>query len=378
MITIKAVIGANYGDEGKGRMTDYFAYMAAKPCIVVCTNGGAQRGHTVVTDDGIQHIFHHFGSGTLGGADTYLPAEYIVNPMIFMKEYKELQNYNFQVYMNWNCLCSTPYDMMINQIIEEERGINKHGSCGVGIWETILRNEATVGDMVKMTCDEIHNYLRGVRDTYFINRIKSKNISIPKRWCDIYFSEQLVENYIRDFQHMIENVEFKTDSILQRYQTVIFENGQGLLLDQNIKNSQYSTPSNTTSRNIKQIIDKVFDDDYEFEVCYVTRTYLTRHGNGELTSECDIPKWINSSTETNVWNKNQGIFRYGNINMTDVVKRVKEDYFNYWSGYNSRISIVLTHVDEFMSTEHWCALKGINTIYRSFGERRSDIVRGEN
>ena len=48
---LKAIIGANYGDEGKGKMTDYFAAEAAKnrkSCIVVLSNGGAQRGHTVI------------------------------------------------------------------------------------------------------------------------------------------------------------------------------------------------------------------------------------------------------------------------------------------------------------------------------------------
>ena len=63
MKDIKIVIGANFGDEGKGLMVDYFSQ---KPnSIVVCSNGGAQRGHTVTTPNGIRHIFHHFGSGVL-------------------------------------------------------------------------------------------------------------------------------------------------------------------------------------------------------------------------------------------------------------------------------------------------------------------------
>ena len=54
MKNVKVVIGANFGDEGKGLMTDYFSYEAKKnkkSCIVVCHNGGAQKGHTVVTKD---------------------------------------------------------------------------------------------------------------------------------------------------------------------------------------------------------------------------------------------------------------------------------------------------------------------------------------
>lgn len=57
MKDIKIVCGSNWGDEGKGLMTDYFSQ---KPnSIVVCSNGGAQRGHTVTTPDRIRHVFHH-------------------------------------------------------------------------------------------------------------------------------------------------------------------------------------------------------------------------------------------------------------------------------------------------------------------------------
>ena len=68
MPSVKVVIGANFGDEGKGLMTDYFCAEAIKKnesCIVALCNGGAQRGHTVVTPDGTRHVFHHFGSGTI-------------------------------------------------------------------------------------------------------------------------------------------------------------------------------------------------------------------------------------------------------------------------------------------------------------------------
>ena len=50
-LIIKAVIGANYGDEGKGLVTNYFCKQFAdnnQKCAVICTNGGAQRGHTVM------------------------------------------------------------------------------------------------------------------------------------------------------------------------------------------------------------------------------------------------------------------------------------------------------------------------------------------
>ena len=373
MATFKAVIGANWGDEGKGRMVDYFASKAIGSCIVVCTNGGAQRAHTVVTDDGRSHIFHHFGSGTLAGADTYLPATFIVNPIIFMQEYKELIGNHFVVYMNPNCLCSTPYDMITNQIIEEERGDRKHGSCGMGIWETVLRNEATVGEMCKMTGEELRTYLCGVRDTYFANRIANKGIDgIPTRWSQIYYSEGLINHYISDFQEMMKHVILEDNDILRPYDNIIFENGQGLLLDQNIPNSQWSTPSNTGSTNIREIVDELVGNDFvDLEICYVSRSYLTKHGAGDFPEECS-GAWfvVNQLSETNVWNKNQGEFRYGRLDINNLIKRTDKDYGDNWFGRHVNRSYAITHVDEF----------NINTTdiklpkYYSYGPERNKII----
>lgn len=106
MKDIKIVIGANWGDEGKGLMTDYFSQ---KPnTIVVCSNGGAQRGHTVVTLDSIRHVFRHFGSGTFNGASTYLSEDFICNPIIFRQEYEELKNLGYapKTYINNKCISS--------------------------------------------------------------------------------------------------------------------------------------------------------------------------------------------------------------------------------------------------------------------------------
>ena len=94
MKDIKIVIGANFGDEGKGKLTDYYTKNADN-CIVVCSNGGAQRGHTVLKSDGTRHVFHHFGSGTLNGADTYLPEDFILNPLVFREEWEELKKKGF-------------------------------------------------------------------------------------------------------------------------------------------------------------------------------------------------------------------------------------------------------------------------------------------
>ena len=169
MRNIKIVIGANFGDEGKGLMTDYFCHQAEQRnenCIVVLHNGGAQRGHTVTTPTGIKHIFHHFGSGTFCGADTYCSKDFILNPMIFSQEFDELKvlGYEPKVYIHPLCKITTPFDMILNQIIEEHRSGNRHGSCGVGIYETLLRTKENrysifFGELLFLTDEQIKKRL---------------------------------------------------------------------------------------------------------------------------------------------------------------------------------------------------------------------------
>ena len=84
------VIGANYGDEGKGLMTDFLCRQHSAD-LVVRFNGGAQAGHTVVTPEGERHVFHHIGSGYFAGVPTYLSKFFVSNPVLFKQEYQELR-----------------------------------------------------------------------------------------------------------------------------------------------------------------------------------------------------------------------------------------------------------------------------------------------
>ena len=86
MKEVKVVIGANYGDEGKGLMTNYFAYKAIeqnKKCLNVLFNGGAQRGHTVENGN-FRHVFHAFGAASYQNIDTFYNRHCMVNTLIFL------------------------------------------------------------------------------------------------------------------------------------------------------------------------------------------------------------------------------------------------------------------------------------------------------
>lgn len=348
---IKVVIGQNFGDEGKGQVTDYFAhesYLNKENCIVVLSNGGSQRGHTVTAPLGQRHVFHHFGSGTFELAHTYIPECFIINPMNFVMEYKELikNKVTPYVFINPNCKVTTPYDMIANQIIEESRGDNRHGSCGIGIWETILRNGITFGEMARKNDSEKAQYLHFIRDGYFTNRISNKGIKPDNKWNKIIYSDGLIEHYIKDLNMMCSIISYASNDILKNYKNIIFENGQGLLLDQNISGyGKNTTPSNTGLQNPAKIIKEMHDVDVE--VCYVTRTYMTRHGIGRFDTECNL-NIISSKVSndfTNHTNEFQGSLRFGILDWISAEKRAVKD-FEKFGNPNWKISFFFTHVNE--------------------------------
>ena len=362
MKDIKIVIGANFGDCGKGLMTDYFSQ---KPnSIVVCSNGGAQRGHTVTTPDGIRHVFHHFGSGTFNHVSTYLSEDFIVNPIIFKQEYDELMKLGYipNVYINQNCMLTTPFDMMANQIIEENRGKNKHGSCGLGIFETIKRYKAGITD--------VDNHIR----EYYLEQFERENIILTDEWSRIFLDNGIFEHFLDDWDFMNNHSLAISDNyFLNQFDNIVFEAAQGLLLDQN--NTEYFphlTPSNTGIKNPKRIIENVeWNDEITIETCYVSRTYLTRHGAGKFPSECD-KRFINEYMfdKTNVPNTFQDTLRYGTLDLGELYSRCSKDIGNF----GDKKSIAITHCNEYdCDNDKLIELFKDWNIYYSDGETHNDV-----
>ena len=381
-MVIKVVIGANFGDEGKGLMTDYFCHQSTlqgEKTLIVLHNGGAQRGHTVVTPDGNRHVFHHFGSGTLVGADTYLSEEFVLNPMIFRQEWGELESMKAipKVYVNHTCRVTTPFDMILNQIIEESRDNARHGSCGMGIHETMIRDVCNYPiEMWFDSSDEAKRYyLKEIRN-YLSERLLDFGINkIPDNWKEIVNSDLLIENFISELNFMGRNISIRFDRFIEYYDCVAFENGQGLLLDQN--NTAYYphlTPSNTGIKNSLEIIAEMSCKP-DIEVCYVTRTYLTRHGAGRLDGECDKQE-INPDMQdlTNVPNPHQGTLRYAKLIEKSLEERILKD-FEPARKYGAKLSLAITHENEYDYVFSNTFKKNFDYIYYSDGETRESVGR---
>lgn len=346
MTDYKVVIGANYGDEGKGLASRYFALNATNP-LVVLFNGSCQRGHTVELPDGKRHVFHHFGCGTMDGADTYFDQDFIINPTMFLEEAIEfIEDYQPKVYCNPRCRVATPYDVILNRIIEYFRGGRKHGSCGLGVWETKVRYECsdfnlTVADMLAFNNVGLKDYLLQLRNYFFFERLREYGINyddVDAHHKDLIESEQVIDNWIRALRTMFcdvtlaelmadKMIDCSTKECINHYDTVIYEGAQGLALDEkNHRGFPHLTPSSTTAEVPLQRIAEYKNASDTVEVIYVTRSYFTRHGAGYLVNECpknDINPMIED--KTNVPNPYQDSIRYGKFDIKSFEERVRRD-----------------------------------------------------
>lgn len=406
-VDAKFVIGANYGDEGKGLATNFFAQNASNKVINILFNGGSQRGHTVELKDGTRHVFHHFGSGTFAGADTFFDVHFIVNPMNFVKEYCELVDLGYKpvCYINPNCRVTTPFDVFINQIVEHGRGNKRHGSCGCGIWETIKRynnpnfccdfgnDRGKFRDkfgMSYMSNSQLTDFLKELAEDY-LPTVLSHDYSIdniPSEFKEIINDRSLIEHWIDDFRFMqsvCTPARMKDIINLDDNISLIYEAGQGLALgEQQVHpdNWEHSTPSNTGSDSqiyrLYNMLNRTTCE-YSVEICYVTRSYFTRHGNGPF-DECSKNE-INPDIEdnTNVPNEFQGSIRYGKFNKNDFLSRVSEDIKYIPNDFPVKKSLMITHLnytdgDIFGDCKIDDLTLGFDKFYKSYTKFSEDII----
>lgn len=357
---VKAVIGGNYGDEGKGLMTDYLARTEKNP-FVIRFNGGAQAGHTV-SDGRIRHVFSHFGSGTLAGAPTYLAKEFVVNPFLFVKERKELMDKGFvwngnrrpKIFVDINCRVTTPYDMLINQMLEDSRGKNRHGSVGLGFGETIEQSErfenALKFDDLYDHPDAIYDRLVDIEVEWFRPRLEELGL---KNEHTLPFFKEIRRRFVEDVMKMRNWVDGATLSdLVEKKYTLIFEGAQGLLLDQNGEDFPHVTRSNTGLQNVEEILEEVIqsfglsDVGIDAEVFYMTRSYMTRHGAGPLENEVDRPMDMGYHVvdHTNGTGNYQGDMRFAPLDLHKFFKRTDSDFISYGWRFSKK-SIVVTCMD---------------------------------
>jgi adenylosuccinate synthase len=353
------VIGSCFGDEGKGLITDYLSSMVNKDAIVVRFNGGAQAGHTVVTPSDERHVFRHFGSGCFTGCTTYLSEFFICNPILFHQEWKELNNLSIKpkVFVDPSAIVTTPYDMMINQIIEMLRADNKHGSCGVGINETVERSKherycIRVQEIFDETQLSEHSILSqkllSIQQEWVPRRLSQLGIQdielLSKEWQQRLLSKGILEYFISEIRFFVKHCDLSEKTILHSFPAVIFEGAQGLLLDEEKGFFPHVTRSATGLKNVLKIAKQLTIQ--HLDVFYIARTYLTRHGAGPLPFEKKRLPYATIIDQTNSDNTYQGSLRFAPFNFDLLKKTIVSDLAQVTYPLQLNVNLMITCADQ--------------------------------
>ncbi len=355
------VIGANFGDEGKGLVTDYLASKHREHTLVVRHNGGAQAGHTVTTPDGKRHVFKHFSSGSLVGAQTLLSRFYVCNPILYFKELEALRALGVDplVYVDPAAPVSTYIDMMLNQFIEEHRGNARHGSCGVGFGETLERHlrpacRLCFRDLGK---SDLKDHLRKIREKWLPKRLAMLGIeTLPPIWKERFYSDHILDWYAAMAQDFSAAARTAPKDLLQSSCALVFEGAQGLLLDQDHGWFPHVTRSSTGIKNALMLLDEAGIE--KIDVTYITRAYNTRHGAGPLPYELSHKPYAGIVDETNIHNEYQGSLRYAHLDVDLLAQTIQRDlgYAKGLHGLTYRLAVTcLDQIDDNFS----CISQGI-------------------
>lgn len=342
---INIICGLGFGDEGKGATVNWLAKKNPNS-IVIRMNGGHQVGHTVV-NQGVNHVFSNFGSGTFQNCPTYWSEFCTVNPMGVYKESLVLESLGIKpvnIY-NANVMITTPFDVFKNQKLEK---INQHGSVGVGFGQTIQRNEdyfhLYVRDLLYPSIRDAK--LNNIQNIYYQMNYNSNDNDNPNTFTNRM--KKIMDDFIIACDNLIEKYSI-VDNINELlgelpYYDIIFEGGQGILLDQHYGFFPNVTRSNTTSKNAFDIIQNNNIVYNSIDTYYITRAYQTRHGNGYMTNENLDKSFIRDNpTETNISGGFQGDFRKTVLDLDLLNYAISCDKFHNLS---SNKNLVITCLDQ--------------------------------
>jgi adenylosuccinate synthase len=380
----RAVIGRGFGDEGKGLAVDYFCSKVPET-LVIKHNGGAQAGHTVELE-GKRFVFHQLASGSFRHsktlwADTYYPDLFKLREE--MEAFRDVSGFTPNILCDVNTPVTLIDDVIINMLLESARGDARHGSCGMGINEAFERTKAgfrmTVRDFFEKDAKSLVGQMLSIRETYGKERLRKLGILTGKKgdqvhlgyiagatynqeYLELLESKVVIENAVEEMQRSADSyvtLAEHMDKVLGECSEIVFETGQGLLLDaENQSFAPHVTASRTGLTNPVCFLRK-----YGLsltEAVYVTRTYVTRHGAGPLPYECSREALgIMQADATNVDNPWQGSLRYARHgSVQEFLAPIQEDLKeNVGKGQRKPgVSLFLTHLNE--TNQRLCMKQG--------------------
>ncbi|MBN4067703.1 MAG: adenylosuccinate synthase [Alkaliphilus sp.] len=275
------VIGAQWGDEGKGKIIDF---LAKKADVIVRAQGGNNAGHTVIVGEN-KHTFHLLPSGVLYEEKMNIIGNgVVIDPQAFLDEIKTLESRGINtanIRIDERAHVIFPYHKKIDVLAEEERGETKIGTTKKGIgpcyMDKVERTGIRVGEMID----------KELFKQRLFPQIDRKNKILEK----IYNVEGFCkESMLRDYEQYASQIkEYVTDTTIIVHEAlvsnkrVLLEGAQGALLDVDLGTYPYVTSSHPTSGGfcVGAGVNPLQIDD----VLGVVKAYTTRVGFGPFPTE---------------------------------------------------------------------------------------------
>ncbi len=275
------VIGAQWGDEGKGKITDLLSKSAD---VVVRYQGGVNAGHTVVVGEQTFKL-HLIPSGILyPETQCIIGSGTVIDPKVLIEELDQLKGLNVStdnLMISETAHVTMPYHRIIDQAAEQKRGTHKIGTTKRGIGPTYAdkseRNGIRIGDL--MNLEEFHEHL--TRITAQKNVILEKLYELPPLDAEEIFEEY--KAYAERLRPHVVDSSLTLDKAVQAHLNILFEGAQGTLLDLDHGTYPYVTSSNPVAGGAcigagigPTMIDRVIG---------VAKAYTTRVGEGPFPTE---------------------------------------------------------------------------------------------
>ncbi|NRB08468.1 MAG: adenylosuccinate synthase [Richelia sp.] len=277
------VIGAQWGDEGKGKITDLLSRSAD---VVVRYQGGVNAGHTIVVE-GNTFKLHLIPSGILyPDTECIIGSGTVIDPKVLITELDQIEQLNIStdnLFISETAHVTMPYHRLLDQAAEERRGNYKIGTTGRGIGPTYADKSERTGIRILDLMDP-----QGLREQLewtinYKNVILEKLYNLPPLDPQVVIQEYL--GYAERLRAYVVDSSLKIYDAIQRKRNILFEGAQGTLLDLDHGTYPYVTSSNPVAGGAcvgsglgPTAIDRVIG---------VAKAYTTRVGEGPFPTELE-------------------------------------------------------------------------------------------
>jgi adenylosuccinate synthase len=282
-MALQVIVGAQWGDEGKGRIVDWFA---AQADFSARYNGGDNAGHTVTVGDRIFKL-HLIPSGIIHPQIVAILGNgMVVNPTTLFEEMDILRQAGISVSperlrLSFAAHMITPAHQALDRALETQRGKGSIGTTGRGIGpaytDKASRRGLRVGDSLSPDfCDRIDNHIAESNRT--LRMLGAPELD-PADICEQY---REVAARLRPF---IADTSLELHTALRAGKTVLVEGAQGTLLDIDLGTYPFVTSSNTTAPGALTGLGLGLDAARDARVVGVVKAFQTRVGSGPFPTE---------------------------------------------------------------------------------------------